>query len=131
MEKPGKEKGYQKYAWVLLVLGGLLDLFGAISYWAQNGWTLPAPEQFVIAPFFIVFGIVQIALGPTAFRRGAKWAWYIILIGPLGSLLNTVYDSLGYTPLLSFLFFFYGGPALLGLLLSYRKFFPKKQLSAA
>lgn len=118
------DKRYEKAAWILVVLSGLMTLYGSISYWRQNGGAFPGPLDFVFGPFFIVFGIIQVALGPTAFRRGAKWAWYIILLVLLGSLLNTVYDVLQ-SAFLVILFFWYGGPALLALLLSYRKFFPK------
>ncbi len=127
-----RERAYQKYAWVLLIPGGLpgLILFlgpllGLLG--PPPGYT-PGPLDFVFAPLIWVMGIVQLFVGPTAFRKGTKWGWYLILLAWLVALANGIYDSIVASPSTGVgTFFVFGGPALLALLLAYRKFFPKKQ----
>ncbi len=124
------EKGYRRYSWVLIAVGGLLDVYGTISYGAQNGWVLPTLD-WLFGGLVTLGGIIQIVVGPTGFRNGTKWGWYLVLFAASASLLNGVYDSIVASPLLGFLLYiFYGGPALLGLRLTYRKFFPKKQTAS-
>ncbi len=131
MTAPMEHKGYRKYAWVLIALGGLLDVYGTISYMAQNGWVLPTLD-WVFGGLVTLGGIIQVVVGPTAFRKRTKWGWYLVLFAALASLLNGVYDSIVASPFLGFvLYIFYGGPALSGLLLTYRKFFPKKPVIRA
>ncbi len=126
MDAPRAEKGYRRYAWVLVVLGGLLDVYGTISYMAQNSWILPTLD-WVFGGLVTLGGIIQVVAGPTAFRKVAKWGWYLVLFAALASLLNGIYDSIIASPFLGFiLYIFYGGPALLALLLAYSQFFPKK-----
>lgn len=80
-----------------------------------------------------VFGLLSLIVAVTAFRRGDRWAWYAMWLWPLWLVLIIVILLTAYKqpgpgippPLISGSIFM--GLAVLTLLLSYRKFFPKQQ----
>jgi hypothetical protein len=146
------DKFYEKHAWVLFFVIGMLFLVSAVphalgintdSKTAESiaGVTLDElkssnPSFFDLYDFYFRFGglsdlgfaflITIISL--TAFRKGEKWAWYSLWILPaffIGGILivlsiekaNSLLIPLALFTILS----------LLGLLLPYRKFFPKKR----
>lgn len=124
------EGGYRKYAWILVLAGGLLDVYGVLSYNAQNRWVLTFPS-YVFGFTVLIGGILQIILGPTLFRKGATLGWFLVLLSGLFALANGVYDSVAAFWLLGILLFiYYGGPAWLALGLTYRRFFPEGNMMA-
>jgi hypothetical protein len=70
--------------------------------------------------YVVAIGLLAIAIGLRAFRRGEKWAWYSILAFALTGTLTSVLDYLSWGGW--FTFFFFGLPALLGLVLSAKSF---------
>ncbi len=118
MAVPQQEKGYQKYAWVFpFILGIFLIVVTGVALLASAiGFQLALLNSF--------FGVLMIVVGWLGIRKGEKFAWYVLLwfvaawiayygLGP--SPPGLVVDTL----------------AVFGLLFSYRKFFPKKQMSAS
>jgi hypothetical protein len=81
-------------------------------------------DQFYINLYAAVIGLLAVFVGLKAFRRGERWAWYAMLVFVLNGAVTSVFDYVSwggwYTGLFAFL------PALLGLLLSARSFFPPK-----
>jgi hypothetical protein len=79
-------------------------------------------NQFYINLYAAVLGFLQVAIGLKAFRRGEKWAWYLMSVFVLNGVITNIFDYVSwggwYTGFFAFL------PALLGLLLSARNFFP-------
>jgi hypothetical protein len=134
-----------KYAVALVVLGGAAWTIAGIAFGVLAAACYPSCGSGVAAPgsvagyppqallnltwdqFYINFyagaiGFLALAVGLKAFRRGERWAWYAVLaFGVVGAVTNVFdYVSWGgwYTGFFAFL------PALLGLLLSARSFFP-------
>ena len=106
------EKAYQKYAWVIFLAEGLIAF-------------LPSDNPFPVGTSYLVFAIVTIGISLTGFRTGAKWAWFAFLYTPI------FFAVAGYAQLGSP--FFPGAivlglvPCVVGLLLPYRKFFPRER----
>ncbi len=92
------------------------------------------PYDYIFAALFDGWVIVQLVVGPTLFRQGKKWGWYVILIAWLitlvASILGSIKPESTVAGTFDILLFFYG-PATLALLLTYRKFFPKKLMAAS
>ena len=121
-----KEKAYEKYAWVLVVLGGVIWLvFGSLLVL----YGLLSAGSVFIGPFILAGAVFQISLGMKAFRRGEKWAWFALLSISLVAFLDAYLDTLQGQSAAAAVgsFFTFDGLTLIGLLLSIRKFFPKKQ----
>jgi len=80
-------------------------------------------DQFYINFYSAALGMLVIAIGLKAFRRGQKWAWYSISVFVIVGVVTNLFDYMSwggwYTGFFAFL------PALLGLLLSANSFFPK------
>jgi hypothetical protein len=146
------ERIYEKYAWVLLLVVGLLWLMVGIFAvfqpegigetdvqsvtnmpWSELKASSPVATNFVTfvygqsglhgihAAFFVI------AITLTGYRRGEKWAWYFMWSVPVylvsGALFAAVFigdvsQMLEFVPITTI--------ALLGLLLPYRKFFPRQ-----
>ncbi len=143
---------YEKYAWVILLAVGLLWLVVGIVAVFQPEGVFEADAQAVtnlpwtdlkasspVAANFVIFvygqmGLLKInwslfilAITLTGFRRGEKWAWYMMLLAPilLASLavfsvvfIGDINQVLQFIPITAI--------TMLGLLLPYRVFFPKK-----
>ncbi len=144
MAAPRKERAYERYAWliffalgivflaqaaVLTVTGRPPDVFvqGSIGMsWSQLVIAQPRIAAFIgdISTSGGIIGAVAgvsiMAISFRSYRRGEKWAWCTFLAVPvlfgLAPIINTTPDN----PLFAFI-------AAVGLLLPYRKFFPKKQ----
>ena len=141
------ERAYQKYAWlilfivgILVTLGGFYELFSGIDpndFQTSTGvdWNQFLTSQPEVAAYlsrglrlagigYLCFALFAAILAIKGFRKGERWAWYLMWIFPLG---------LGLTSALFFIYesglgIFYGIAALiclLGVLLPFRKFFPK------
>jgi len=145
-------KFYEKYAWVILLAAGLLWwVVGIVAVFqpegifeadAQSVTNMPWSELKASSPKaadFVIFvygqmGILKIswsffviAITLTGYRRGEKWAWYIMWSVPVmlvsdalfsAIFISDVSQTLQFIPITTI--------TLLGLLLPYRKFFPSK-----
>lgn len=158
MAAPRKERAYEKYAWILLFVSGLLALIVSVFIivvpapigtagvrnltgitWEQIVSQSPAAAK-LTAYFIAQFGIAQAGLGvltmgisALGYRRGERWAWYVLWFVPIVgfgiAVKNLAVGGAFWLPPAP------GGEGspllltitLLGLLLPYRKFFPKKQ----
>ncbi len=121
-----------KYAWIFLFVTVLFAIFiDDLSY--IFGFTVNVP----LGISLLVLDLIGASVILKPFRKGKKWAWYFLwyflikyaaffLANPSIFSRNLIADpvsdlvSVGFGVILP----------LLGLLLSYRKFFPKKQLVA-
>ncbi len=150
MTSPRKERAYEKYAWTLLVVAWVSVLFrsvaaillGGATYssilekltgmtWEETLRTSPGMASVINSLalegglFLLGFPILGLAITFRSYRKGERWAWYVLLFLPLwllAILLNTLKTpgSTGQSILVLFLII-----AILGLLLPHRKFFPK------
>jgi hypothetical protein len=145
------EKFYEKYAWVILLAAGLLWLVvGIVAVYQPEGifegdaqsvtnipWSelkasSPVAANFVIFIYgqmgllMISWSLFVIAITLTGYRKGEKWAWYIMWSVPAhlvsDALFNSIFigdisQTLPFIPMTTI--------TLLGLLLPYRKFFPR------
>ncbi len=147
------EKAYEKHAWILLFAPGfvafivaitfLLSGFGIIGFadpdlLKNNGVTWnevvagsPGLANVIltllilVGIFFVGFTTFVMVISRVSYRRGERWAWYALWYFPIvTAYLASIALSHGAatgillsTPLLIM--------SLLGLLLPYRKFFPK------
>jgi hypothetical protein len=126
---PVAEKGYQKMAWVLLVIIGVVSIiFGVASilpsYQSANPYSPTQLTQRDEGVVIIGFGLFGTAISYKPFRSGERWAWYVALYVPVAFVYLTVnsYSSGGTNwPFFVVLLLV----DLAGLLLPYRKFFPK------
>jgi hypothetical protein len=143
---------YEKYAWVILLLVGLLWLLvGFVAVFSPEGifeadaqavtkmpWSeleasSPTAANFVIFVYGqmgllkISWSLFILAITLTGFRRGEKWAWYIMLLAPILLVSDAVFSvvfigdinqALQFVPITTI--------TMVGLLLPYRIFFPKK-----
>ena len=147
-------KVYEKYAWVILLAVGLLWLVvGIVAVFQPEGifegdaqavTNMPWSELKASSPVaanFVIFvygqmGLLKIswtlfilAITLTGFRRGEKWAWYMMLLAPIllvtDAIFTVVYigdisQVLSFIPITTI--------TMIGLLLPYRIFFPKKTM---
>jgi CHASE2 domain-containing sensor protein len=74
--------------------------------------------------YIAAIGLLAIAIGLTAFRRGEKWAWYSILVFVLAGAVTGLLDYLSWGGWYTSVAF--GLPAGLGLLVSARTFFQRR-----
>jgi hypothetical protein len=142
------EKSYQKYAWLLLFVPGILFTFSSAALAITSGFDMSSFEESTGTPWvefsaaepeaaaFILqlerliglgstgFALFAAAIAWTSYRRGAPYAWYIMWIFPIVLGIKALVffngDAVG-------LGAYYGVTtviAVLGLLLPYRKFFP-------
>ena len=142
------EKAYEKYAWVVFLAMGLLFLVGALEaaffpdktaemdyeLFTDMTWSAlkaSSPEAADVISFEIVgVGLTMLgvavfvtAISLTSYRRGERWAWYVMWYVPVfWGLAALVYIDLWGEALFFTLLTIV---SLLGLLLPYRKFFPR------
>jgi len=144
-------KRVERYAWVIFLFLGLLWLVVGINQifvpdeligndvqhvtgMSLNELEASSPESIELARF--LYGIIGnlktnwsllvLAITLTGFRRGEKWAWYTLWLVPAVLVsqgiihsvrLGNINEMLPWIPTTSI--------SLLGLLLPYRKFFPR------
>lgn len=146
-----KEKFYEKYAWVIFFAIGLMTMAAAVPHalglntdpelvksivgMTIEDLKLTNPMSFELYNFYfrsgglsdLGFAFLLIVISATAYRRGEKWAWYSFWIVPAFFLsfvalsLTLKTSSSLIPPLMVFIVL-----SLIGLLLPFRKFFPKK-----
>jgi hypothetical protein len=148
------ERVYEKYAWMILLAVGLLWLVvgivavfqpeGIFEADAQAVTNMPWNELKASSPMaadFVIFvygqmGLLKIswtffvlAITLTGYRKGEKWAWYMMWSVPALLVSDAVFSvvfigdinqALQFIPITAI--------TMLGLLLPYRIFFPKKLL---
>ncbi|MFA5856825.1 MAG: hypothetical protein WC867_05675 [Candidatus Pacearchaeota archaeon] len=147
------EKFYKKYAWIIFFLIGLVVLVGAVPHAlgfntdpklveSISGLTIEElkisnPMFFNLYNFYfsggglsdLGFAFFIIVISLTAYRKGEKWAWYAFLFIPVYFLawifLNRtlpIEAQKSLLPPLTIIIIL----TILGLILPFRKFFPKK-----
>jgi len=115
------------------------DVVRAVSgtSWGELKATSPGATRLVLE-YLIAAGLVTLLLGLAviaiclrSYRRGERWAWYALWVLPLNFVIGlqglVLSLRVGAPPLFVPLLFVI--ISLLGLLLPYRKFFPKKAVS--
>lgn len=154
MNNKMNEKFYEKYAWIIFIAIGVIVLLGAIPHTfglntdptlvqTISGKTIDelkvsSPMFFNLYNFYFVggglsdlgFAFFLIVISATAYRLRQKWAWYAFWFVPayflswvvLSSTLPFESSSSLIPPLTVFIIL-----SLIGLLLPFRKFFPKKR----
>ena len=150
------EKVYEKYAWIILFAIGILVLVGGVPHafgintdpetaeriigMTLNEFKVSSPGFFDLYTYYFRFGgwsdvgvaFFIMAISLTAYRKGEKFAWYILwfipafFIGCAAITMSTTTMNVesGLSLLLPITMFVI--LSLLGLLLPYRKFFPSK-----
>ncbi len=129
-------KQFGRRAWAIFFIFGLLLLaygFYAFSLPDRDPqiWDFLGKDKEVfdylnetfrlIGMLSVGFAIFTMAVSMTAYRRGERWAWYAFWYWPIFWLLAAVYTWPDASFLLLFLI-----ASLAGLMLPYRKFFPKR-----
>ena len=141
------EKSYQKYAWIILFIFGMLWLIAAPinllgtppnppSPEGTTGLTLDQMEARIpglhgyissisrqLGNFMLAMGVLLMGVAAVPYRKGEKWAWYTCWILPVLLVIQLANSQGGF-----------GWQAdagslvvvLAGLFLPYRKFFPKQ-----
>lgn len=151
MSSPRVEKAYEKYAWVLIFVGGIVGLIFAFYFLfisrdpdptvtrnlTGRTWDELIASDRRVADYMsyllrfwglFILGVATLVMfvSATAYRRGEKWAWFALWYAPfllgLSAALNGVVGGGTLWPLFVLLLVL----SLLGLLLPYRKFFPEK-----
>jgi hypothetical protein len=150
------EKFHEKYAWTILFAIGLLVLVTAVPHslgintdpetveriigMTLNEFKDSNPRFFDLYMFYFSFGGLSdlgvaffiMAISLTAYRKGEKFAWYILwfvpayFIGCAAITLSTVTTSVESSLSLLLPISMFVILSLLGLFLPYRKFFPSK-----
>ncbi len=127
--EPGKEREYEKYAWIIFFALGILLFFPGVA-------NLDVPSDYPAALPFLVISIATTVISIVGYRKAKKWSWYVLWYVPIasgfGSYVSYV-EGIG-SPWQAFQFLFSVLVLLLslvGLFLPYRKFFPKKQMAAS
>ena len=149
MELMTVEKGYQKYAWILIAIVGFAFILDGLMFFAGVNPDPPLFQSLIgeslssfnssfpkeaaaMSYLFHGFGLLALGLGIFTiavsykpYRNGKRWAWYVIWYLPIFALMAGIanyMDGGGSWPVSLMLLIV----SLAGLLLPFRKFFPKK-----
>jgi hypothetical protein len=141
-----KEPLYEKYSWIFLLVAPLIlsilniqalvygYSFSAPSNLLSGAVTASTPGATVNLLNYIARGsaggslllmVLVLAIAVTGYRRGQRWAWFIeayIFLGLVATVGMEITE--GQNNGIGILIL--GVPSILGLLLPYRKFFPKR-----
>jgi hypothetical protein len=96
----------------------------------QLATTNPGFANFVLfvyryyAEAIFLGGFLTLAISLTAYRRGERWSWYAFWLLPITVVLQIIDE---YSVAISPTYYVFLIVVLAGLILPYRKFFPKKQ----
>ena len=115
------EKAYEKHAWIILFLIGIVGSPGAYFNLVPGG-------DYAAGFLFLGFGVTTVLISATSYRKGKKWAWYLLWYVPVFWVIAGYlqYASGGQIPLVTIIL---SPVPVLGLLLPYRNFFPKAQVA--
>lgn len=117
---PRAEKAYEKYAWVIFLALGGISLTRAFYVFVIAGYD----AQFLAGYGYLASGLIIIAITLKGYIYRRRWSWYALWYVPIGNVVAAYeYDIVG-LPWQTFIPPFI--LAIMGLLLPYRKFFPKK-----
>ena len=126
------EKAYEKHAWILFLVVGFVVLSVGSMDMILGASPDPAPQFTAPGPFVRATGVVLAALGVliismagVPYRNGERWAWYALWLVPLfllGLVLLQLSAGGSVWPIQLTIMVI----AVLGLLLPYRKFFPRR-----
>jgi hypothetical protein len=143
----GVEKRYEKYAWIIIFVFGLLSVIAAPINLLGTPPNPPSPESTTdlsldemavripgirgyisgisrqLGNFLLTMGVLLMGIAAVPYRKGEKWAWYVCWIIPvnLGIQLANSFATGGFLWQVDFAFLFV---VLAGLFMPYRKFFP-------
>ncbi len=119
MGVPRSEKGYEKYAWIILLAIGIFWSLQGITYQKDSVYVTTDFAAWVLRTLFLGMGIFGVAITLRPYRGGERWAWYALSYWPIMFVIHRV--TFGLYPI--------DGPfafaSFLGLALPVRKFFPK------
>ncbi len=139
------EKAYEKYAWILPLIWGLIvvvigsvNLSMGYTNVPDLGLSVPASTPTAVIStlntiirgysFVVIFlGLSFVLVSATGFRLGQKWAWYFVLVWSAFFVIEALFFYAAPLQIFVPLPWIIGLPLFgLGLLLPYRKFFPRK-----
>ena len=146
--RQSQEKAYQKYAWlILVVLGVLLLLIILISAGFEDhaaefakdtgtAWDTFSTAYPGIAAAYTLnlrtmyvgyagLGLFVLVLSWFGLRQGQRWAWYGLWLLPITMALVTLLFAQSRRPEIGAIYAGFAVLAVIGLLLPYRKFFSK------
>jgi hypothetical protein len=71
-------------SWTVFVLFAVLAfLFGVFpGTWFDEGGSIGRDEQWLVTSYGAVAVVLTLAVAPTAFRRGERWAWWAFWVWP-------------------------------------------------
>jgi hypothetical protein len=141
------EKWYVKYAWIIFFVVGLLNVIAAPINLLGNPPNPPSPEAMTgltlaevdaqipgmlgyissisvqLGNFLLLTGVLIMGIAAIPFKKGERWEWYVFWILPVFILIQLANSRGGFLWQADAAFLVV---ILAGLLLSYRKFFPKE-----
>ena len=142
------EKWYVKYAWVIFFVIGLLNVLAAPINLRGTPPNPPSPEGMTgltltemnaripgmfgyissisrqLGNLLLTMGVLLMGISAVPYKKGEKWAWYVCWIIPVFLIIQLVNSRGGFGWQGDAVFLVV---AVAGLLLPYRKFFPKEQ----
>ena len=148
---PRVEKIHEKYSWIIIFVIGVLILVGGAPHalgvntdpgivesiigLAMSEFKVSNPNFYDLYDFYfraggwsdMGFAFFVVVISATAYRKGEKWAWYILwsvpvfFLGHAAITLSFGESTSGLIPYITVFVIL----SLLGLLLPFRKFFPK------
>jgi len=140
------EKAYEKYAWIIFFVYGFLAVIAAASILPGTPPNPPSPQGMTgltldemgtripgilgyissistqLGNFMLALGVLIMAIAAVPYRKGEKWAWYTFCILLVNVGIQLANSRGGFLWQLDLAFIFI---VLAGLLMPYRKFFPK------
>ena len=152
MTAPRVEKAYEKYAWIILFAVGTFGFIGNLALtligpsvdpdlqpiagvtWDELSSANPRVASWIdyiyrsVSGNAVLASFFMMAISLKSYRRGEKWSWYALWSFPvfLGLGLFPYSLSVGASGATIYLYTVVLIVFLLGLLLPYRKFFPRK-----
>ena len=144
------EKRYQKYAWIIFFVYGLLPVMTAPILLLGKPPDPPSPEGMTgltldqigvqipgmlnyissisvqLGNFLLGLGVLIMAIAAAPYKKGEKWAWFAFWILPANLFIQLANSRGGFAWQLDVAFLVV---ILAGLFLPYRKFFPKQRIA--
>ena len=142
---PPNETPFQKRAWIIFFTYGLLAVIGAPILILGTPPNPPSPEGLTgltlaematripgilgyvrsistqLGNFILGLGVLIVGIAAIPYRKGEKWAWYVFWILPVNLVIQLLNSRGGFLWQLDAAFLVV---LMVGLFLSYRKFFP-------